>query len=230
MGYFLQPIYVQKLKTRIYFYDELVRKMETEFKERVRAKREAIQRMRLKVKELALVEAWLICDRCSTDIAPVRTLDFISSDLHYAKCVFGTLNRVELAEAQSHQYAADKDFVELYLEDYENLKAAIKVGAPKSSMETSRDFAFAKCRNEHILGVVVDRKYYITAVSQVRIMFPNSHYEEWHSRFWQPGYPEVVALQKKCLATRQLNAKPSRFSCASVKGAPVPPVTCELCN
>jgi len=32
MGYFLQPISVVKLKKKIYFYDDLVRQMETEFK------------------------------------------------------------------------------------------------------------------------------------------------------------------------------------------------------
>jgi hypothetical protein len=34
------------------------------------------------------------------------------------------------------------------------------------------------------VGVVVDHRFYITSVSPVRIMFPNSHYEQWDSRFW----------------------------------------------
>lgn len=98
-GYFLQPIQVQKLKKKIYFYDELVRQMEKEFKARIKNKRETITRMRLRMKEQALTEATLICERCSQDIAPFRTLDYISNDLHQAKCVFGSLSRVELIDA-----------------------------------------------------------------------------------------------------------------------------------
>ncbi len=81
--------------------------------------------MRLKSKEHGLTEALMICERCSSDIAPMKTFDFISVDLHYAKCVFGTLKRIELAEAQSESYAQDREFVELYIEDYDNLRAAI---------------------------------------------------------------------------------------------------------
>lgn len=42
MGYFLQTISVQKLKQKIFFYDDLVKEMETEFKLRVREKRNVI--------------------------------------------------------------------------------------------------------------------------------------------------------------------------------------------
>jgi len=82
--------------------------------------------MRLKNKELGLTEAVLICERCSQDIAPIKTFDFIDDELHYAKCVFGSLSRLELAEAQSDSYKEDRDFVELYLEDYEKLRALIR--------------------------------------------------------------------------------------------------------
>jgi hypothetical protein len=98
--------------------------MENEFKLRVRDKRNMIQKMRLKAKEHGLTEAVMICEKCCHDIAPMRTFDYINNDLHYAKCVFGTLQRVELTEAQqSEMYAEDKEFIELYLEDYDNLKA-----------------------------------------------------------------------------------------------------------
>ena len=99
MGYFLQPISVVKLKKKIYFYDDLVRQMETEFKQRIQEKRKTISRMKLKMKEHALTDALMICERCNQDIAPMRTFDFICNDLHYAKCVFGSLIRVELPEA-----------------------------------------------------------------------------------------------------------------------------------
>jgi hypothetical protein len=122
-------VVVQKLKKKIYFYDDLVRKMETEFKARIKSKRDIIQKMRLKAKEHALTDAYLICERCQADIAPIKTIDYISNDLHYAKCVFGTLSRVELIDAQSSLYAEDKDFVDLYLEDYENIRREIHKAA-----------------------------------------------------------------------------------------------------
>jgi hypothetical protein len=42
LGYFLQPITIQKIKKKIYLYDDLVHQMESEFKERVRNKRDCI--------------------------------------------------------------------------------------------------------------------------------------------------------------------------------------------
>jgi hypothetical protein len=68
----------------------------------------------------------MVCERCSQDIAPVRTFDYVCNELHYAKCVFGSLARVELPEAQSPSYLEDKDFVDLYLEDYDNLRKLIR--------------------------------------------------------------------------------------------------------
>jgi hypothetical protein len=34
-GYFLQPIYVQRISKKIYFYDEKVGDMQAEFRERI---------------------------------------------------------------------------------------------------------------------------------------------------------------------------------------------------
>ena len=73
--------------------------MESEFKQRVKSKRDCIGRMRLKAKEQGLTEALMICERCSLDIAPSKTFDLIEEELHYAKCIFGSLSRLELAEA-----------------------------------------------------------------------------------------------------------------------------------
>jgi hypothetical protein len=103
-----------------------VKEMEAEFKARIKNKREAIERMRLKAREHAIVEAVAICERCSCDIAPVKTLEFINNELHQAKCAFGTLSRVELVEAQTPKFASDRDYVELYIEEYDNLKSIIK--------------------------------------------------------------------------------------------------------
>ena len=155
--------------------------------------------MRLKTKEHGLTEAIMICERCSHDIAPIRTFDFVSDDLHYAKCVFGSLQRVELADAQQNPlYAEDKDFVDLYLTEYDNLRDIIvskEKRPPSISQEPpARDYGFAKCRNNHLVGLVIDKRYYITSVSQVKLLFPNCHYESWDSRWWKQGYPAITAL------------------------------------
>jgi hypothetical protein len=50
----------------------------------------------------------------------------VSEDLHNAKCVFGSLQRVELIDAQQNpSYEEDRDFVELYINDYDNLRSQI---------------------------------------------------------------------------------------------------------
>lgn len=59
-------------------------------------------------------------------MAPVRTLDYVNDELHYAKCVFGSLKRVELNEVNDPIYAEDKEFVELYINSFEDLRAQIK--------------------------------------------------------------------------------------------------------
>ena len=63
-GYFLQPIFAQKIDTKIYLYDDLVQKMNTEFRDRLQKKRKIINKMKHKSKELALKDATLLCDRC----------------------------------------------------------------------------------------------------------------------------------------------------------------------
>lgn len=101
-GYFLQRIYVQKINKKIYFTADNVKDMLDEFRGRIVKKREIISQMKQKVKELMMRDTMLICDRCKQDIAPLKTLDFVSPDLHHAKCVFGTLRKVEVEEALEH--------------------------------------------------------------------------------------------------------------------------------
>jgi len=52
----------------------------------------------------------------------------------------------------------------------------------------------------HLVGLVIDKRYYLTSVSQVRLLFPNCLYETWDSRWWAKGYPQVLATQKQALA------------------------------
>ena len=213
MGYFLQPIYVQKLKKKIYFYDELVREMETEFKQRVSEKRDVIKRMKQRHKEYALTEATLVCERCLQDIAPMKTFEFINNELHYAKCVFGTLRRIEMEELFERdendlgKYEEDKDFIDIYLNEFDAIREVIAQSQrqknPKQQpSEQPHDRAFAKCRNDHVLGLVVDKKFYVTDISQVKLVFPNCHYEDWDSRWWAKGYPEIGLWQQKTLLNR----------------------------
>ena len=116
--------------------------------------------MQLKAKEAALTDAMMICDRCSCDIAPVKTIRYVNDDLHFLTCPYLNCNRVELVEAQSSAYDHDREFINLYLEDYENLKASIKKTERQSSSTSTyvqpRDFAYARCQKNHIIGVIVD--------------------------------------------------------------------------
>jgi hypothetical protein len=105
-GYFLQRIYVQKISKKIYFTADNVKSMLEEFRGRIEKKRGIIERMKTKCKEQSLVDTMVICDRCKMDVAPLKTFDYISKELHHAKCVFGTLRRVEVDEAlESEEYA-----------------------------------------------------------------------------------------------------------------------------
>jgi len=114
-GYFLQPIYVQKINKKIFFYDDLVQEMLEEFRQRISRKREIIETTKNKCREYALRDTMLICDRCKNDLAPLKTLNFVSDELHHAKCVFGTFRRVEVQEAlEKPEYVGDRDFIELY--------------------------------------------------------------------------------------------------------------------
>ena len=111
------------MKKKIYFYDELVRSMESEFKQRVAHKRATIKKMKQRHKEYALTEATLVCERCMQDIAPVKTFECLSQELHHAKCVFGTLQRVEMGEVGL--YPEDADFVEIYKDEFPRMHTII---------------------------------------------------------------------------------------------------------
>ena len=63
-GYFLQPIYTQSLDRRIYFNSGQVSGMFKEFKDRLVKKRQIIEKMKYKCKEMSLKDVTLICDKC----------------------------------------------------------------------------------------------------------------------------------------------------------------------
>ena len=64
----------------------------------------------------------------------LKTLNYQSHDMHQAKCVFGYLDRVEIEtvlkdEKGYYQDTDNKDFVQLYLEIFEEMKEEEKMKA-----------------------------------------------------------------------------------------------------
>lgn len=121
-GYFLQPIYVQKIQQKIYLYDSKVTDMLKEFQDRIQRKRSMIEKNNLKCKEFALKDTMVICERCKSDLAPLKTFDYESHEFHYAKCVFGSFRKITFEEAKHQDYADDHDFVDLYAELWDEEK------------------------------------------------------------------------------------------------------------
>lgn len=60
---------------------------------------------------MSLRDTMIVCERCKQDLAMLKTVDYIKDDLHFAKCVFGYLNKVEISDALSDKYTEDADFV-----------------------------------------------------------------------------------------------------------------------
>lgn len=76
-----------------------------------------IDRNILRCKEFSLRDTMVICERCKSDLAPLKTFEYESHDMHYAKCVFGSFRRVSLEDALTlEEYKQDREFVELYNE------------------------------------------------------------------------------------------------------------------
>ena len=95
-GYFLQPLYVQKTVNKIYLYDSLVTTMRNEFRDRLKTKRDTIQRMKYKCREMSLKDVAILCKKCHQEVALLKTVKYVNDELHHAKCAFGMLRRVEI--------------------------------------------------------------------------------------------------------------------------------------
>ena len=90
----------------------------------------------------------------------MKTLEFVTPDLHHAKCVFGSFRRVEVEDAlENPDYEQDRDFCQLYFEMYED--------EVKENDSLKHDFAFCECRKKHIVGIIKGQKYFVTDISQV---------------------------------------------------------------
>ena len=248
-GYFLQPIYCQTIEKKIYLYDDVVREMKMEFRQRLKNKRDIIARMKLKCKELALDNTTLICQKCSAEVSQLKTVIFQSPDYHQAKCVFGHLKRVEVEEAlkDSDKFYKDsdnQDFIRLYLEIFEERKRQDDL---KEETESKKKltahykplprYAFSECRNHHLVGIIVDQLYYFTDISPIRIMFPQAHYEDWSDQFWEKGYLKAFELETKLNLKRAQESRTryNKQKMAQQHKKPDPlslneQVICELCN
>ena len=225
----MQPIYAHRLDSKIYLYEDKVNEMIDEFKERLERKRTMINKIKHKCKELSVKDATLLCDKCNQDVGLLKTLTFINEELHHARSVFGFLNRVEIQDALKNEngYYSDKDnadFIELYKSIFEEKKMSDQVKGVKNVYDKPR-YAFAECRSHHMLGIIEDEKYYFTDISPLKIMFPQATYEEWSSKFWQPGYTEAMMLQNKLNLKRAQDSRilqHGRLFNDSVK--------CDICN
>lgn len=87
-----------------------------EFRGRILSKREKIDQIRRRCKEFSIKDTMVICERCRQDLAPLKTFNFESEELHFAKCVFGTFKPVSPEQALQTASESDREFVDLYLD------------------------------------------------------------------------------------------------------------------
>jgi type IV secretory pathway VirB9-like protein len=81
-GYFLQPIYAQKLSTKIYLYEDKVNQLMEEFRNRLDKKRTIIRNIKHKCKELNVKDATLLCEKCNLEVALLKTVNFVNEEKH----------------------------------------------------------------------------------------------------------------------------------------------------
>lgn len=124
---------------KIYLYSDVVHDMKVEFKQRLQTKRLIIHKMKHLCKEYSLRDVTLLCAKCDHEVSLLKTVEYKSDDYHHAKCVFGLLKRVEIAEAVNdplkyYQDQDNKDFIELYTQIFdEKNKASIAKSEPSST-------------------------------------------------------------------------------------------------
>ena len=132
--------------------------MKNEFRERLNKKRAIINETKQKQKELDLKDVTILCKRCNQTVSLLKTVDYISDDKHLAKCIFGHLRRVEeqeIIEDKANFYSDkdNRDFIQMYLEIFNEWREA----DPKDEVTPALPkYAFAECRNHHIVGVIKD--------------------------------------------------------------------------
>ena len=107
-----------KIEKEIHLFDEKVKEIVTDFKNRLEIKRKQIKKTEEAFTKSSITKATVRCKICETEVAKVSTLKYISDEKHHAKCSFGYLSRLEIQEAcqnPKYQNEDDKSFVDLYL-------------------------------------------------------------------------------------------------------------------
>lgn len=95
--------------------------MRNEFRDRLKKKRNIIESIKHRCRELSIKDVTVLCNKCHQELALLKTLKYVSYDLHHAKCAFGQLKRVELEQieraTQDSPYASkvNREFCELYM-------------------------------------------------------------------------------------------------------------------
>lgn len=193
--------------------------------------------MKHKQKELSIKDAAVVCDRCQSEVALLKTLKYMANDKHHAKCSFGFLRRVEIdtiLKDENKIYLTDeanKGFIDCHMEQWKEedadyfaqmnqkkpMTSAMKPGAPGKKAKPK--YAFCECTHHHIVGYIIDERFYLSDISEVKLMFPMAHYEEWCERFWLNDYKAATDLQTK------LNYARASQSIACNKNE----MRCELC-
>lgn len=266
-GFFLKPLYVQKTESKIYLYDNLVTNMRNEFRDRLKKKRQIIQSIKHRCRELSLKDVTVLCKQCHQELALLKTLRFVSDDLHHAKCAFGQLKRVEIDQIKTalpdSPYANkdNQDFCRLYMEDNEHdtsvfskmeeedqrmetmserstFSTGSKAKVAKNVVLPTNKYAFCECRNNHIVGIIKDNRFYFTDVSELQLMFPQGHYEDWCEEFWQNNYKNAFALQNRLNLNQaeqqklrqQKSSIKSQYGLGGICTQEDQAVLCELCN
>ena len=222
----MQAIQANKLKKKIYLYDEEVQELKNEFKQRLTKKRNIIEKMRHLCKEFSLKDATLLCSRCNSEVSILKSLSYISPDKHHARCSFGFLKRIEVEEATNNANGLYSDpdnqgFIELYRDIFKEWES--DKGELETNNKKNKRFAFCECKNHHIVGYVDDQRFYLTDISPLMIMFPQGNYEEWTSKWWSPGYKEAIEQQN--IYNAQYANRLARQKIRTDKK-----ILCELCN
>ena len=199
-GYFLQPLSVQKLNSRILLYNDKVNDMMADFRKRLEAKRQIITKMKHRAKELSLKDTAIICARCQAEVGLLKTFRCVTPEKHHAKCSFGYLRRVEIAhcyEDPKKRFLADEanyGFIKLHMDSWGLDEPDLSQRNTQSSSQARAEgakkpkYAFAECNNHHIVGYVEDDRFFLTDVSELKLMFPLGTYDDWCDKYWADQY------------------------------------------
>lgn len=165
--------------------------------------------MKHRAKELSLKDTAIICARCHAEVGLLKTFRCVTPERHHAKCSFGYLRRVEIAhcyEDPKKRFLADEanyGFIKLHMDswglDEPDLSQRNTQSSSQARVEGGKKpkYAFAECNNHHIVGYVEDDRFYLTDVSELKLMFPLGTYDDWCDKYWADQYRAAFEYQTK---------------------------------